>query len=108
TDCPECRLQAAGAADRQDDLSRLQVFDLGTGHGRCGQAFDLEQGQVGRRVAPDQRCLGALVVNHDLDLILLLDDVVGGQHEAAIPNDAGAGAPTTSVDPDYALARFLD
>src|SRR4029077_680941 len=38
TDGPECRLQAAGAADRQDDLSRLQVVDLGTGHGRCGQA----------------------------------------------------------------------
>src|SRR5256884_7329094 len=101
-------LETARPADRQHDLSRLEVVDLGAWQRRRGQAVDLEQCQVGCRDAAYQRRLRALLVNDHLDIVLLLDDVVCGQHESAIPDDAGARAAPAGVDPDHALAGFLD
>src|SRR2546423_1205347 len=40
-DRAECRLEAAGPADREHDLSRLEVVDLGARQRRGGQSIDL-------------------------------------------------------------------
>src|SRR5438132_6713552 len=101
-------LETARLADRQHDLSRLEVVDLGAWQRRRGQAVDLEQCQVGCRVAAYQRRVRALLVHDHLDIVLLLDDVVCGQDESAVPDDAGARAAPAGIDPDHALAGFLD
>src|SRR2546421_732637 len=107
-DGAERRLEVARPADREDDLARLQVIHLRARHRWGRETLDLQQRHIGRGVAPDKARLAALVVDDHLDIFLLLDDVVGGQDEAAVPNDAGARPAAARVDPNHALARLLD
>src|SRR6266550_6242663 len=99
----EGRLEAAGPADREHDLSRLEVVDLRARQRRGGQSIDLEQRQVGCRIAAHQRRLGALVVHDHFDIVFLLDDMVCGQDESAVPDDAGARAAPAGIDLNHAL-----
>ncbi len=76
-------LHAEGIADGQDPFSDLdlgRVAELGEGG---GLGFDLDQGDVGLGVGPDD--LGRIFVSldgEDLDLLGVLDDVVVGQDVA--------------------------
>ena len=98
-------LQAEGTADGHHPFADLQVRGAAqAGHGQVALGLDLDQGQVGLRIAADDLGLElALVLEFYLDVVGVFDDMVVGDDVTALVNDKPGADPALPA----LLGRYL-
>src|SRR5215207_3516870 len=105
-------VEAERVADGQNLLPDREAVAVGHRHDLQGLAHagDLEDGEVGVRVAADDaRRVGLVAAEADGDLVGALDDVEVGQDVPLVVDDgAGAAAAPSGVEEAAGLARRAD
>jgi len=91
--------------DGQGERPGLGRRSVERGRGQSG-GIDPEQGDVSRRVAPDQACRGLVATRQgDRDLALLGERLIGSDDQAGAPDEA-AGPRAVGMDADDASCRL--
>ena len=107
-DDPNGHLQLTRLADRDHDLADT---DIRRRSARCGYAVQplrSQQRKVGARITTGDRRLHGRCGARDLDGVLMLEDVVRGQHEIVRPDDAAGRPAAAGIDAHHARAESRD